>query len=187
MPSIQLEINTGKLSGEGVITAQKKLSQLENVFEDEATRASMDQEQLIYEVQAFMPVEEGKEGGLYFGNSTIFPGKVNEEYFMTRGHFHAKLDTAEYYWCIQGKGALILMDENGKTWLEEMTPGSVHYIPGKIAHRVANTGEEKLVFNACWPSEAGHDYGTIEKEGFGARLKDIEGTPTLVATKNEMV
>ncbi|MBB3697239.1 cupin domain-containing protein [Flammeovirga yaeyamensis] len=187
MPTIQLEITSGKLAGEGVITAQKKLSQLENVFQDEATRKSMDQDQLIYEVQAYMPVEEGKEGGLYFGNSTIFPGKVNNEYFMTRGHFHTKLDTAEYYWCIQGKGALILMDEEGKTWLEEMTPGSVHYIPGKIAHRVANTGDEKLVFNACWPSEAGHDYATIEKDGFGARLMEVDGKPQLVQNKKEMV
>ena len=34
---------------------------------------------------------------------------------------------------------LILMDRERNTWAERMMPGSLHYIPGGVAHRVANT------------------------------------------------
>ena len=86
----------------------------------------------------------------------------------------------EYYWCIQGTGALILMDESGKCWFEPMQPGSLHYIPGYIAHRLANTGDTPLRVGACWPSDAGHDYASIAEHGFTARLMNVGGVPTLV-------
>jgi glucose-6-phosphate isomerase len=99
---------------------------------------------------------------------------------MTKGHFHAKSDRAEYYWGIEGEGMLLFMDRNGQTWAERMIPGSVHHIPAEIAHRVANTGTRPLSFGACWPSDAGHDYSTIAENGFTARLVDINGQPTLM-------
>ena len=89
---------------------------------------------------------------------------------MTKGHFHAQSDRAEFYWGIQGKGMLVLMDRNRNTWAEEVYPGSLHYIGGEIAHRLANIGNEKLIVGACWPSDAGHDYEEIAKNGFSARL-----------------
>ncbi len=177
---IQIQIETGLLKGEGVVNSEKRLGDLVRVFSDEATRAQMDQNQPVYRVQAYMPVENGKQGGLFFGSTIMMPGKVGKEYFMTRGHFHENIDTAEYYWCVKGEGALILMDENRETRMELMRPGSLHYIPGKVAHRVANTGSEELVFNACWPSEAGHDYESIEEKGFSARLVEEDGKPVLI-------
>ncbi len=68
------------------------------------------------------------------------------------------------------------MDEKRHCRLELLRRGSLHYIPGGVAHRVANTGKVPLDFWACWPSAAGHDYGTIEQAGFSARLFAIEGT-----------
>ena len=82
--------------------------------------------------------------------------------------------------CDAINGFLILMDERRNVWAERMFPGSLHYIPGKVAHRVANTGYQKLVFSACWPSDAGHDYATIADAGFARRLVDVNGVPTLV-------
>lgn len=61
-----------------------------------------------------------------------------------------------------------------------MRPGSVHYIPGRTAHRVANVGDTVLSFLACWPADAGHDYETIAAHGFGARLRAVNGRPELV-------
>ncbi|GJM64445.1 glucose-6-phosphate isomerase family protein [Persicobacter diffluens] len=179
-PSVFLKLQSGKLTGDQVLKSQKKLKDLEGVFQDEQIRAALPQESLIYEVQAFMPIAEGKSGGLFFGNSTIYPGKIGAEYHMTRGHFHSNLDTGEYYWGVKGEGILIMMDEDRNVWAEEMSEGSVHYIPGKVAHRVANVGEELLVFNACWPSDAGHDYATIAEKGFAARLVEVDGEPKLV-------
>ena len=58
-------------------------------------------------------------------------------------------------------------------------PGSLHYIPGGVAHRVANTGNSVLSFAACWPSDAGHNYEEIANKGFSARLVEVNGTPKL--------
>jgi len=98
---------------------------------------------------------------------------------MTHGHFHRKRDRAEYYATVSGEGALILMDESRKTWMEAMSPGSLHFIPGRIAHRVANIGSAPLHFMACWPSDAGHDYDAIRNHGFGARLLRVDGVAKL--------
>ena len=135
---------------------------------------------IVYEVQSHMAVKDGTPGGLFFGTSNVMPGQVGGEYFMTKGHYHARRECGEYYWCIQGTGALILMDESGKCWFEPMQPGSLHYIPGYIAHRLANTGDTPLRVGACWPSDAGHDYASIAEHGFTARLMNVGGVPTLV-------
>lgn len=174
------ESNTGKLKGKDVLEQYRFLKDLEGVFEDEEERARLDQESLIYQVQMYLPEKEGIPGGLYFGNTTISPGKVGAEYFMTKGHFHAQEDRTEYYWGIQGEGMLILMDREGNTWAERMIAGSLHNIRPHIAHRVANVGENPLVFGACWPSDAGHNYEDILKNGFTARLKEINGEPRLI-------
>ena len=102
---------------------------------------------------------------------------------MTKGHFHASRDRTEFYMGVAGTGALILMDETGRTWCEQMNPGSVHAIPGRVAHRVANVGSAQLAFVACWPADAGHDYEAILKTGFGGRLREVDGTPQLIEEK----
>ena len=171
---------TGYLQGGGVSQSSRCLGELKNVFANEPARAEMDQQTIVYDVQSHMVVPEVTPGGLFFGTSNVMPGQVDGEYFMTKGHYHARRECAEYYWCIEGKGALILMDEAGRCWFEEMTPGSLHYIPGFVAHRLANTGDVPLRVGACWPSDAGHDYATIAENGFTARLKNVNGVPTLV-------
>lgn len=171
---------TGVLSGAGVVMATKTLGQIRSLFHDQDAAAAMPGDLELYRVQAYTPVADGVEGGLFWGNTTLNPGKVGDEYFMTKGHFHQIRNRAEYYATFHGKGALLLMTEDGVTRFEVMTPGSVHYIPGNTAHRVANTGSVPLVFAACWPSDAGHDYETIEREGFSARLVERDGRPVLV-------
>jgi glucose-6-phosphate isomerase len=179
-PSIEIKLESWHLQGEGVIESVKLLKQLKGVFADEETFKRLDPETLVYNVQAHLPVKEGTPGGLYFGTTVIQPGKVGNEYFMTRGHFHAAADRAEYYWGVQGEGMLILMDENRNTWAEKMFAGSLHFIPGKVAHRVANTGNSPLIFGASWPSDAGHNYEEIYKNGFSARLIERDGKPEFV-------
>ncbi|MGA2806551.1 MAG: glucose-6-phosphate isomerase family protein, partial [Terracidiphilus sp.] len=98
----------------------------------------------------------------------------------THGHFHLKRDRGEYYGTIGGKGMLVLMDQDRVTTADVMFPGSLHFIAGGIAHRVVNTGDEPLLFWACWPSDAGHDYGSIKAEGFGARVLYRDGGPVLI-------
>lgn len=177
---LAIDWTTGAISGPAVSEIVRTLGQLPGLFLDGAAYRRSDPETVIYRVQSYTPVPEGTEGGLYWGTTTIEAGRIGEEYFMTKGHSHRKRNRAEYYATIQGEGALLLMDEDRNTWYEAMTPGSLHYIPANTAHRTANTGRAPLVFTACWPSDAGHDYHSIEEHGFGARLLDRDGAPCLV-------
>ncbi len=178
-PLQSLKPESWHLQGEVIIESEKRIKNLTGVFADEASLQLLNPDMLVYNVQAFLPVKEGTPGGLYFGTTVIQPGKVGNEYFMTRGHFHANADRTEYYWGVQGEGMLILMDKNRKCWAEKMFPGSLHFIGGHIAHRVANTGTNPLIFGASWPSDAGHNYEEIDKNGFSARLLEIDGNPAL--------
>lgn len=184
-PKVNVTIDSGILTGDKVISTIKRLRDLENVFGMEKIREKMEQNQIVYEVQAYFPVKEGTEAGLFFGTTTIHPGKVGKEYFMTKGHFHALSDRAEYYWGIQGKGMLVLMDKKRNTWAEIMYKGSLHFIPADVAHRTVNVGDEKLIFGACWPSDAGHNYDEIVQNGFSSRMVDIQGIPSLVSAGND--
>lgn len=182
---MRMNWKTGALESDaGILESQKTLGQLDDVFADRGALRGMDPETVVYRVQASRPVPEGTEGGLFWGVTIIEAGQVGAEYFMTRGHFHRKRDRAEYYATLEGDGALILMDESRKTWMEPMSAGSVHFIPARTAHRVANTGNRPLRFMACWPSDAGHDYETIENQGFGSRLLCVGGKATLVQSRS---
>ena len=171
------------LYGPPVNFQERRLNEISAIFGDQAAVKSISPETPVYKVQSWLPVSEGTAGGLFFGASTIMPGKVGNEYFMTKGHFHSKSDRAEFYWGVQGKGVLILMDRDRNTRGEEVYPGSLHYIGGETAHRLANTGDENLVVGACWPSDAGHDYDEIAIHGFSARLVEFNGKPVLIPEK----
>jgi len=177
---VTIEWFSGKMNGLPIQESVKKLSDLHQIFLDEAARASMDQDQEVYRVRWWAPVPPGDEGGLFWGVTTLNPGKVGDEYFMTHGHSHANRSRAEYYTPVSGNGLLIRMDERRVTWAEEMMPGTLHYLRGEHAHRVVNTGDEPLIFWACWGSDAGYDYGTIREHGFGARVMERDGLPAVI-------
>lgn len=169
----------GSLTGNHVTSSVRRLKELNGVFLSKEAYDRSDLEQVVYEVEMHN-VCGNVEGGLYFGVSRISPGKVGDEYFMTKGHFHEKRNRGEYYWGIRGKGMLVLMDENREAYTEDVFPGSLHYIPGHIAHRLVNIGEVTLVVGACWPSDAGHDYDTIQTEGFSIRVMEQDGNPSIM-------
>lgn len=176
---VSLNLNKYKLKGDPIINQSRKLIELTGIFHDINSFEQMEAEQTVYTVEAWLPVKEGTQGGLFFGTTNLMPGKVGNEYFMTKGHFHELINRAEFYWCVQGEGMLILMNQERVTWAEEMHPGSLHYVPSNIAHRVANTGNSTLIFGACWPSDAGHNYEEIAVNGFSARLVESHGKPIL--------
>lgn len=188
MPLIHIDFDTGALSGGAgeMIESVKTIGALAGVFEDEAARAAMEQDMPAYRVQMCNQEKDGTPGGLFFGTSFVYPGKVGKEYFMTRGHFHQKKGHAEYYWCIQGEGLLLLMDEAGVCRAEKLSRGSLHYIPGYVAHRLINTGDKILAVGACWPSDAGHDYGTIERDGFSVSvIQGDDGKPVMMKKEKQ--
>jgi len=173
-----VNLNTGELIGPEVQSVTRSIRDLKGVYRDEAARQALDQEEIVYRVQSIHPVGEGVEGGLFWGSTFLEAGMVGDEYFMTKGHNHANRSRSEFYLTVAGTGVLIMMDERRRTFFEPMSAGSLHYLPSHTAHRVANVGNSRLTFLACWPSDAGHDYDVTD--GFSARLRCVGGMPLLV-------
>ncbi len=169
------------LWGDGVEEMVRSVGDLSGIFADEAARAALPQARVAYRVRSYRPPAGEASGVLLFGVTLLAPGVVGNEYFMTKGHFHARRDATEYYWCLRGQGVLLLMDKERRCRAEWMRPGSLHFIPGDTGHRTVNTGSETLCFGACWPADAGHDYGTIAQQGFSARILRVGDQPKFVA------
>ena len=175
-----LTISGNHLAGKNINKIYRKIADMKGLYADEAAFASFDETTILYDVESFLPVADGTEGGLFFGITHIHPGKIGKEYFMTKGHLHTIENRAEYYWGIEGEGVLLTMDSDRNTRGERVFPGSLHYISGRTAHRVINTGTSMLSFGACWPSDAGHNYESIASEGFSMRVMEVDGKPQLV-------
>ncbi len=78
-PAIAFVIAIGTMiSTGGSAVVSKKLGDLVNVFRDDDLRREMNQDQVIYRVQAYLPVDEGTEAGLFFYTSIIYQGKVGD-------------------------------------------------------------------------------------------------------------
>lgn len=133
----------------------------------------------LYEVYEVLRQE--KPGELLHGTSIVHAGKVGDEYFMTRGHFHAVLGTAEVYYVLQGQGAMVMETLDGEWAVEELAPGRVLYVPPGWAHRSVNTGhDEDLITLFVYPGHSGHDYGSIANQGFRKLVVERGGRPSIV-------
>lgn len=175
-----LDLQTGVIQPTAPII-KRHLSQMKNMYADETAYQqiiSEENDRLIYEVYpADLPEAEGQ---VLYCTTVIHPGKVGDEYHMTKGHFHSKRDRGEVYFGLSGEGYLLLETEDGKTHAEPMVKGTVAYVPPYWAHRTINTGTEPFIFFAAWPGDAGHDYGTIEDTGFAQILVEQAGKPAFI-------
>lgn len=123
-----------------------------------------DPEQLVYRVLPMPVPTENSE--IQCSTTILEPGTVGDEYYLTKGHFHAVRDRSEVYLGLAGEGRLVLATEDGRHRVEPIRPGTVNYVPGGWAHRSVNVGGEPLVFFAAYVGDAGHDYETIARDGF---------------------
>lgn len=121
-----------------------------------------------YEVFEMNIPEE--DGHIRICISKLLPGTIGEECFMTKGHYHTKLATAETYLCLRGRGLMLMKTPEGEVEWEEFRPGRMVYVPPCWAHRSINTGDEPLISLCHYPGDAGHNYGDIKTEGFPKRV-----------------
>jgi len=126
------------------------------------------QDPLHYEVFE-VPVPE-ERGHLMYCLSALQPGRVGDEFFMTKGHYHSVPNTAEVYLCLRGEGYMMMKTSAGESRAEFMSRGRMVYVPPYWAHRSINTGSDPLVSFCVYPAEAGHNYGDIAKQGFPKRV-----------------
>lgn len=159
---------TGALKNGPVIRKTTDIAALAGVFSDTESWQRCEPRQAVYDVDVLQT--ETCEGALFTGVTHLHPGRVGDEFFMTRGHFHARREQGEVYFGLRGSGLLLLQDERGEARLEFVTAGSVHLIPGHTAHRLINTGDDTLSALAVWPTIAGHDYEALSG-GFAVRIK----------------
>lgn len=118
---------------------------------------------------------EDGPGGLITGISVLEPGRVGEEYAMTRGHLHAISDRSELYVGLAGRGVMILETLDGRSEVVDVEPGRAVYVPGNWVHRSVNVGTERFSTLFCYAADAGQDYAIIERAGGMASLVVAEG------------
>ena len=134
-----------------------KLSNMKNFFKNPSSK---DKE--IYRV---ICIERNQ---LSYAITIIKSGKINGEFFMTKGHYH-KIPASEVYYLIKGRGIIIM--QRGNDFKEiKMQPNKFYEIPEGYAHRTINIGKVPLEFLSIYPTKSGHDYRTIEKKGFKKRF-----------------
>jgi glucose-6-phosphate isomerase len=158
----------------------RRLTSLQGQFADAAAYAGAlaKEDALVYEVHEIKRPEVA--GELLHGISIVHPGKVAQEYYMTKGHFHVVLETAEVYYCLKGAGRMVMETPEGESSVAELVPGRVLYVPPRWAHRSVNVGKGDLVTLFIYPGHSGHDYGTIETKGFRKLIVEQDGRPVVV-------
>jgi glucose-6-phosphate isomerase len=178
--SIDFDIADGFCKSGKAEPIRRHVSNMAEQFVDVAAAKKLvaEGDPLLYEFYSLDLPE--KEGALLFGTTILYPGVVGEEYYMTKGHFHTVLDTAEVYYCLKGHGMMVMETPEGETDVKELKPGDVLYVAGRWAHRSVNVGDEPLIMFFCFPAHAGHDYGTIESKGFRKLVVRRDGKPSIV-------
>lgn len=177
--TIDFDLMTG-LSKSEAESSKRRMSQMRGMYADEAATEELikNGDPLVYEFYELGAPE--KDGDLAFGSSITYPGKVGNEYYMTKGHFHTILETGEVYYCISGEGYMLLENPEGDWSAQPLSPGMAVYVPPRYAHRSINTGNVPMVTIFCFRGDAGHDYGTIETKGYRKLIVEKDGKPEII-------
>jgi glucose-6-phosphate isomerase, archaeal len=174
---------TGEIAG--TPTVKRHLRDLRGCFADTAAfdAALAIGNPLIYSVASVEPADG--EGDLHYGIGLLMPGKIGDEYFMTKGHLHAWRPAAEFYFGLSGDGVMLLEDEaTGESRIAPLQPNSVVYVPGHTAHRTMNVGKTPLTYLGVYPAKAGHDYSAIAKKNFRCIVVERDGKPAMIKREN---
>ncbi|AEC01252.1 glucose-6-phosphate isomerase family protein [Parasphaerochaeta coccoides] len=161
------DLQTGFAPETESVSLKRSLSTIKSIFsnQEKAEEILSSEDRLVYEFYDLGIPE--KEGNIAYGTSILYPGKVGDEFHMTKGHFHTILDTGEVYYCLKGHGMMMMENPEGDVEYREMRAGHSVFVPGRYAHRTINVSDtEVFVTFFAFRADAGHDYGTVESKGF---------------------
>ena len=177
--SMKIDFKSGDLKPSDRVNI-RKLSNMKGMFLDADSEDVIlkGNDPIIYSFSEKVLPEE--PGHLQIAMTTINPGKIGQEYFMTKGHYHKLVRTSEVYLGLEGKGCLLMQTVDGNFATVDILPGVLAYIPPYWGHRMVNTGKTPFIFFAVYPGDAGHNYGDIQKSGFVKILVERNGNPTLM-------
>ena len=113
---------------------------------------------------------------LTFGVTYMEPGRICDEYYLTRGHIHAITNRPETYIGQAGSGVMLPESPHGDIRTIEIKPSEICYVPAFWIHRSINVGNDPLVMSFCYPADSGQNYDVIEKSG-GMKMRIVaDGT-----------
>lgn len=175
---LDFDLETGR--SKAARTTKRYLSQMKGMyFDSDAVKKILEREDpLIYEFYELGCPE--RPGDLSFGTTILYPGTVGDEYYMTKGHFHTRLETSEVYYTLSGEGYMVMEDPEGNTKEIPLKKNEAVYVPRRYAHRTVNTGKEPLILFFVFDADAGHDYGTIETKGYHKLVVERDGKPEVI-------
>ncbi len=161
---LQVDVAAGTLAG-GSGRYEKRLSDLAGIYADGSAFAALlaKGDRVTYAVEDLKPNTDA--GDMIFGITRMIPGKVGDEFYVTRGHIHAKGNRPEIYYGESGYGLMQLESPDGESRLIEVTPRSVCYVPPFWIHRSINVGTDDLVMTFFYPADSGQDYDIIARSG----------------------
>lgn len=176
--SVQFNFNTGVFAPATEVV-DRRVSHLKEMFYDQAAVQDIlaAGDKSVYEIRYHPFITSTSDMAL--GVTRIFPGKVGDEYHMTKGHFHERADQPEIYFCVHGEGYLLMETREGDFQAAPWKPGTITHIPPMWAHRVVNTGSDTLFFVASYHIAAGHDYAPVVARGFAQVVVERDGKPVL--------
>lgn len=161
-PTLLEILATGELHGNtGEYT--KQVGDMAGVYLDseawEREVAQNGADMLVYSVK--QQCYDSGPGALIVGTSTVLAGSYGDEFALTRGHLHTLSDRAEMYYCLRGRGVMLLDTVDGQSTAMELTPGKSVNVPGQWIHRSVNVGAEPFVTLFCYSADAGQNYEII--------------------------
>jgi glucose-6-phosphate isomerase len=75
---------------------------------------------------------------------------------------------------------LLESEDTGQVKLLPLLPNTVVYVPGYTAHRTVNVGSGPLTYIGIFPSQAGHDYGSLSRQNFRHVIVEKDSWPVLM-------
>jgi glucose-6-phosphate isomerase len=155
---------------------EKRLADLAGIYLDTDAfdeAVSRDGARVVYAVNEMRPEQE--RGDLTFGTTYMEPGRIGDEFYMTRGHIHAKANRPEVYYGESGAGLMLMESPEGETRILALEPRVAVYVPPMWIHRSVNVGPAPLVMSFFYPSDSGQDYEIIARSGGMATRIMAEG------------
>lgn len=144
----------------------KTYRDLAGLYEDQAAFAQLvagKGDAVAYEVTDYKP--SANPGDMIIGVTRMEPGRVGREFYMTRGHIHARPNRPEMYYGEAGHGVMLLESPAGDIRTVEIKARTMCYVPPFWIHRSVNVGADELVMTFAYPADSGQDYGIIARAG----------------------
>lgn len=155
----------------------RRLRDVKDYYHDRKAYETMDPDAVVYRCYT-----SAKNPELMYLVTEISPGKVGDEYFKTKGHFHARPEAPGIYTCFSGLGVAVLQhkDENRPVMIAPFERGTILFIPPYYGHRVVNIGDDKVIYLCIAAADSGWSYDLFAEKDFRYLIVEKDNKATFV-------